>query len=181
MHARSPGLTLRAALSAVVLVAACGGRDAGSGMSSWQFKVDTTRSETARETSWLRSMGKEHPEGAEGAKAVIFSFDCVGDNALSTIMTDQSLRQGSVEVRLTVDADSPRRIPGFAGTTSSGGQVVLRIPQDSMLRLLSGHQRAIIEYADGAGSSKTTAEFPIAGLEKYRGPFSAACAKAGTR
>ena len=99
-------------------------------------------------------MGKEHPEGAAGAKAVIFSFDCVGDNAISTIMTDQALRQGSVKVRLTVDTDSPRRIPGFAGTTPSGGQVVLTIPQDSMLVLLSGHQRAVIEYADGAGSSE---------------------------
>jgi hypothetical protein len=183
MHARSPGLTLRAALAAVVLVAACGGRDAGSG-TGWQFKVDTTRSDSggsARETSWLRAMGKEHPEGAAGTKAVIFSFDCVGDNAISTIMTDQALRQGSVKVRLTVDANSPRRIPGFAGTTSSGGQVVLTIPQDSMLALLSGHQRVLMEYADGAGSSKTIAEFPIAGLEQYRGPFLAACAKAGAR
>ncbi len=175
-------LTLRAALSAVLLVAACGGRDAGSGTASWQFKVDTTNTDgSVRETSWLRAMGKEHPEGAAGTKAVIFSLDCVGDNAISTIMTDQALRQGSVKVRLTVDTDSPRRIPGFAGTTPSGGQVVLTIPQDSMLVLLSGHQRAVIEYADGAGSSKTIAEFPIAGLEKYRGPFLAACAKAGAR
>ena len=182
MRSRSTGLTLRAASSALVLVAACGGRDAGSATGAWQFKVDTTRSEPnggARETSWLRAMGKEHPEGATGAKAVIFSFDCVGDNAISTIMTDQALRQGSVKVRLTVDAGSPRRIPGFAGTTPSGGQVVLTIPQDSMLGLLSGHQRAVMEYADGAGSSKTIAEFPIAGLEKYRGPFLATCAKAG--
>ena len=74
-------------------------------------------------------MGKEHPEGAAGSKAVIFSFDSIGDNAIGTIMTDQSLRQGSAKVRLTVDADSPRRIPGFAGTTSSGGQVVLRFPR----------------------------------------------------
>jgi hypothetical protein len=36
---------------------------------------------------------------------------------------------------------------------------------------LSRHQRAVIEYVDGAGSSKTIAEFSIAGLEKYRGPF----------
>jgi hypothetical protein len=176
MRARSPGLTLRAALSAVVLVAACGGRDAGSGTGSWQFKVDTTR-----ETSWLRVMGKEGPEGAAGTKAVILSFDCFRDNAISTIMTDQALRQGSAEARLTVDADSPRRIPGFAGTTSSGGQLVLKIPQDSMLALLSRHQRAVIEYVDGAGSSKTIAEFSIAGLEKYRGPFRTECAKAGAR
>jgi hypothetical protein len=167
-----------------VFVAACGGRDAGSGSGAWQFKVDTTRSETdhsVRETSWLRAAGKEHPEGAAGANAVILSFDCLGDKAISTIITDQALRQGSVDARLTVDAASPRRIPGFAGTTASGGQVVLTIPQDSMLGLLSGHQRALIEYADGAGSSKTIAEFPVAGLEKYRGPFLAACAKIGAR
>ena len=184
MHARSPGLTLPAALSAVVLVAACGGRDAGSGAGSWQFKVDTTRSETdgsVRETSWLRVIGQEGPEGAAGTNAVILSFDCFRRNAISTIMTDQALRQGSAEARLTVDAGSPRRIPGFAGTTSSGGQLVLTIPQDSMLALLSRHQRARIEYVDGAGSSRTIAEFPIAGLEKYRGPFLAVCAKVGAR
>jgi hypothetical protein len=178
------GLTLRATLSAIVLVAACGDRDGRSGTDTWQFKVDTTRSETdgsARETSWLRTIGKERPEGAAGANAVILSFDCLGDNAISTIITDQALRQGSVQTRLTVDAGSARRIPGFAGTTSSGGQVVLTIPQDSMLMLLSGHQRALIEYADGAGSSKTIAEFPVAGLEKHRGPFLAACAKIGAR
>jgi hypothetical protein len=184
MRARSPGLTLRAALAAVLLVAACGGRDGGSGTGSWQFKVDTTRSETdgsVRETSWLRVIGKERPEGAAETKAVILSFDCFRDHAISTIMTDQALRQGSAEARLTVDADSPRRIPGFAGTTSSGGQLVLTIPQDSMLALLNRHQRAVIEYVDGAGSSKTIAEFSIAGLEKYRGPFLAVCAKAGAR
>jgi hypothetical protein len=112
----TPGLTLRATL-AIVLVAACGGRDAGSGTGTWQLNVDTTRSETddsARETSWLRTIGKERPEGAAGTNAVILSFDCFGDNAISTIMTDQALRQGSVETRLTVDANSPRRIPGFA-------------------------------------------------------------------
>jgi hypothetical protein len=180
----TPELTLRATLSAIVLVAACGGRDAGSSTGAWEFNVDTTRSETdrsVRETSSLRTIGKERPEGAAGTNAVILSFDCFGDNAISTIITDQALRQGSVETRLTVDADSPRRIPGFAGTTSSGGQVVLTIPQDSMLVLLSGHQRALIEYADGAGSSRTIAEFPVAGLEKYREPFLAACAKIGAR
>jgi hypothetical protein len=176
MRARFPGRTLRAALSAVVLVAACGGRDAGSGTGSWTFKVDTTRG-----TSWLRVMGKEGPEGAAGTKPVILSFDCLKDNAISTIMTDQALRQGSAEARLTLDAEKARRIPGFAGPTASGGQLVLKIPQDSMLALLSRHQRAVIEYVDGAGSSKTIAEFSIAGLEKYRGPFRAECAKAGAR
>jgi hypothetical protein len=55
--------------------------------------------------------------------------------------------------------------------------VVLTIPQDSLLAALSGHQRAVIEYADGAGSSRTIAEFPIAGVETYRDRFLAACAK----
>ncbi|MEO7987871.1 MAG: hypothetical protein ABI766_15200 [Gemmatimonadales bacterium] len=181
MRAGFPGLTLRAALSAVVLVAACGHRDTGTG---WQFKVDTTRSETdgsVRETAWLRVVGKERPAGAAETKAVMLSFDCLPDHAISTIMTDQSLRQGSAEARLTVDADSPRRIPGFAGTTPSGGQLVLTIPQVSILALLSGHQRAVIEYVDGAGSSRTIAEFSIAGLEKYREPFLKVCTKTGAR
>ena len=136
--------------SAVVLVAACGGHDADSGKGSWQFKVDTTRSAAgARVTAWLRVAGKEHPEGAAETKPVILSFDCFPDNAISTIMTDQALRQGSAEARVTVDSGSRRRIPGFAGTTASGGQLVLTIPQDSMLALLSGHQHAV--------SSMTTA------------------------
>ena len=110
---------------------------------------------------------------------MVLSFDCFRDNAISTIMTDQALRQGTAEARLTLDAGKPRRIPGFAGTTPSGGQLVLTIPQDSMLALLSRHQRARIEYSDGAGSSKTVAEFAIAGLETHRGAFQAACATAG--
>jgi hypothetical protein len=160
------------------LVAACGGRDASSA-GAWRFNVDTIRSETdgsVRQTSWLRAVGKEGPEGAARTDAVLLSFDCFRDNTSSTIMTDQALRQGSVETRLKLDAEPPRRIPGFAGTTSSGGKVVLTILQDSMLGILSGHQRALIEYTDGAGSSRTIAEFTLAGLEKYRGPFLAACA-----
>jgi hypothetical protein len=94
-------------------------------------------------------------------------------------MTDQVLRQGSVETRLTVDRNPALRLPGFAGTTPTGGQVVLTIPQDSVLALLSSHRRAIIEYADGAGSSRTTAEFPVVGLETYRPRFLAACAERG--
>ena len=181
-HAPTRGLRLRATLPAIALVAACGGRDPRSDTDAWQFNVDTIRSEIdggIRQTSWLRAVGKEGPEGAARADTVILSFDCLRGQTSSTIMTGQALRQGSVETRLQVDADPPRRIPGFAGTTASGGQVVLTIPQDSVLAILSGRQRAVIEYADGAGSSRTTAEFPIAGLEKYREPFLAACAKRG--
>jgi hypothetical protein len=108
---------------------------------------------------------------------VILSFDCRPENAGSAIMTDQALRQGSMEATLTVDGGPPIRVPGFAGTTQTSGQVVLTIPQDSLLATLGGHQRAIIEYADGAGSSKTTAEFPVAGVESYRDRFLAACAQ----
>ena len=183
----SPGAARRmsrSALSALLVLAACRGHDAGSAAGSWEFKVDTTRSQTdtsARETPSLRVVGQEHPAGAAETKPVALSFDCIPHNAISTIMTDQALRQGSAEARLTLDAGSPRRIPGFAGTTPSGGQLVLTIPQDSMLALLSRHQRARIEYVDGAGSSKTFAEFPLAGLEKYRAAFRAACARVGAR
>jgi hypothetical protein len=172
---------LRPALSVMVVLAACSGRDGGS-TDTWQFKVDTSRSETGgtpRHTSWLRAVGKEGPSGEARTEAVILSFDCFPGNTSSTIMTEQALRQGSVETRLQVDGGPARRIPGFAGTTASSGQVVLTIPQDSMLALLSGHHQATIEYADGAGSSRTIAEFPVAGLEKYRAPFLAACAKRG--
>ena len=156
-------------LSALVLVAACG-REGGSSADNWQFKADT-----ARRTSSLRTVGKEGPKDGARTKEVILSFDCLPGQRSSTIMTEQALRQGSTDARLQVDAGRPRRIPGFAGTTSTSGQVVLTISQDSILTLLTGHQRAILEYADGAGSSHTVAEFPIAGLEKYRDPFLRTC------
>lgn len=168
------------AVLVTLMMAACGDREAGLGARGWQFNVDTIRSEvdgSARQTSWLRVVGKEGPEGAERTDGVILSFDCFRGNVSSTIMTDQPLRQGSVETRLKVDAEPPRRIPGFAGTTPSGGMVLLTILQDSMLAILSGHQRALVEYSDGAGSSRTVAEFPVADLEKHRAPFLAACAK----
>jgi hypothetical protein len=163
------------------MVAACSDRDAGIVSGAWEFKVDTIAEGDGgtRQTSWLRAAGKEGPVGSERTNAVMLSFDCFRGNTSSTIMTNQALRQGSVEIRVEVDSDPPRRIPGFAGTTSSGGKLLLTIPQDSVLALLTGHQGALIEYADGAGSSKTTAEFPIAGLEKLRAPFLAACAKRG--
>jgi hypothetical protein len=175
----SPPYT-RNALAALV-VAACGGPESGAGAGRWQFNVDTiTEGDgSVRQTSWLRVVGKEGPEGAERTDAVILSFDCFRGNTSSTIMTDQALRQGSVETRLQVDTAPARHIPGFAGTTPSGGMVVLTISQDSMLAMLSGHEHAVIEYADGAGSSKTTAAFPIAGLDEYRPAFLAACAKRG--
>ena len=91
---------------------------------------------------------------------MVLSFDCFGDNATVAIMTDQALRQGSTEVRLSVDSAPPRKIKGFAGTTSTGGKVLLTIAQDSLLAWLTGHRRAIVNYADGAGSSKTTGGVP---------------------
>jgi hypothetical protein len=160
----------RPMLAALALAAACG-PEAGSGADNWEFQADT-----ARQTSWLRAVGREGPRDGARTKEVILSFDCLPGQRSSTIMTEQALRQGSTDARLQVDASRPRRIPGFAGTTSSSGQVVLTIPQDSILTLLRGHQRATIEYADGAGSSHTIAEFPLEGLEKYREPFLASCA-----
>lgn len=170
--------TSRPAMLSAILVVACGGREADSG--AWQYKADSVGSESdgsAGHTSWLRAVGVEGPEGAPRTETVILSFDCFRGNTSSTIMTDQALRQGSVEIRLTVDADPPQDIPAFAGTTPTGGQVVLTISQDSILGILNGHQRALFEYADGAGSSRTVAEFPVAGLEKYRAAFLAACAR----
>ena len=167
---------------AVFPLTGCGAGDAEPGAGAWQFNVDTVRSAgegSVRQASYLRVVGQEGPEGEPRSKPVILSFDCRPDQASSTIMTDQALRQGSVEVRLTVDQDPAVRLPGFAGTTPSGGQVVLTIPQDSLIALLGGHGRAVFEYADGAGSSRTAAEFPVAGLETYRDRFLTACAARG--
>jgi hypothetical protein len=169
----------RAKLAAALLTICSGCGDADSEAGAWEFKVDTVSSAggSGHPTSWLRVVGQEGAEGEPRTRPVILSFDCLPDDASSRIMTDQSLRQGSVESRLTLDADPPLGAPGFAGTTPSGGQVVLTIPQDSLLAMFGGHQRAIIEYADGAGSSKTTAEFPLAGLETYRDSFLTSCAE----
>jgi hypothetical protein len=169
----------RATLAAALLAtcSGCGGADQEAG--AWEFKVDTVASAgggSVHRTSWLRVVGREGADAEPRTRAVILSFDCLPDDASSRIMTEQSLRQGSVESRLTLDGDPPLRVPGFSGTTPSGGQVVLTIPQDSLLAALGGHQRAMIEYADGAGSSRTTAEFLLAGLETYRERFLASCA-----
>ena len=159
----------------MVLLAACqGGGQAAEG--PWDFKADTVRAGSSQgTTAWLRSMGKEGPEGEAPARAVILSLDCRSDHVGATILTEQALRQGSVELELTLDAEPARRLDGFAGTTPTGGQVALTLPVDSVLALLSGHQRATIHYADGAGSSRTTAVFPVAGVERFRAPFLAAC------
>ncbi|MBA3895144.1 MAG: hypothetical protein H0X69_15910 [Gemmatimonadales bacterium] len=172
---------LRETLAAILIVSGCGSGEAGPDAGDWRFNADTVRSADGsfRQTSFLRVVGQEGPEGEPRTRPVILSFDCLPDNAGSTIMTDQALRQGSVETRLTVDSSPPLRLPAFAGTTPSGGQVVLTVPQDSLLALLSGHQRAVIEYADGAGSSRTTAEFRLTGLGVYQAPFQKACAERG--
>jgi hypothetical protein len=163
--ARAPGPMLLV----LVLATACRRDDGSEG--AWELKVDT-----GRRIAWLRAVGKEGARDEPRTKEVILSFDCLPGQRSTTIMTEQSLRQGSTDARVQLDADRPRRIPAFAGTTASSGQVVLTMSQDSMLKLLSGHQRATIDYADGAGSSRTTAEFPVAGLERYRARFLRACA-----
>lgn len=160
-----------------LLLAACGGRDTGG---DWTMRVDTVRTGAeagTRTTAWLRTNGKEGSDSAAPTHAMVLSFDCFSDNATVAIMTDQALRQGSTDVRMSVDSAPARRIKGFAGTTSTGGKVLLTIAQDSLLARLTGHRRAIVSYADGAGSYKTTAEFPIGGLERHRAAFLAACAK----
>lgn len=158
-----------------LLLAACGGRDAGG---DWTMRVDTLPAGAepgTRTTVSLRTNGKEGAEGAARTRDVALSFDCFGENATVAIMTNQALRQGSTDVQVSVDSAPPRTIEGFAGTTSTGGKVLLTVGQDSLLAWLSGHRRATVSYADGAGSSKTTAEFPIGGLERHRAAFLAAC------
>jgi hypothetical protein len=161
---------------------ACGARDTTLREGAWQLKVDTVPNPDGagvRERSFLRVVGQEGPEGEPRTRPVVLSFDCLPDQASSTIMTDQALRQGSVEAKVTVDGEPPLELPGFAGTTTSGGQVVLTVRQDSLLAALSGHERATVDYADGAGSSRSSAEFPLAGLEKLRESFLAACGRRG--
>jgi hypothetical protein len=176
----------RSALAlAGLLLAACGGRDTGGG--DWTMRVDTVPAggePGTRTTVSLRTDGKERAEGADGAEPTrdaVLSFDCFGDNATVALMTNQVLRQGSTTVQLSVDSAPPRRIKAFAGTTGTGGKVLLTIGQDSLLAWLKGHRRAVMRYADGAGSSKTTAEFPISGLDQQGGSFLAACAKQGDK
>jgi hypothetical protein len=177
-------VVLRVALSAIVLAGACGRADRGSADDPWELRAadgGSSESGKAGSDTWLRTGGKEGPEGEAQTRPAVLSFDCLPGRAISTLMTDQALRQGSAEVQLELDANSPRKLSGFAGTTPTGGQIVLTIPQDSVLALLGGHQRATVKYADGAGSSRTTAVFPIAGLEKHRERFLAACARAGAQ
>jgi len=171
---RTMKLTTLAAVAAVALLAGCGDRGRAEG--PWEFKVDSSG---ARPAASLRSVGKEGPRGEPQKREAVLSLDCRADHTGATLLTGQALRQGSVEAAVTLDAAPQHRIPGFAGTTESGGQLVLTISLDSVLALLAGHQRATVDYEDGAGSSKTTAIFPIAGLDAQRGEFIATCDRSG--
>lgn len=171
--------TVRGMVSTLALLAACTGQSERAGQGVWDFNVDSARpagGASAGRTAWLRAVGTEGPQGEPQTNEVVLSFDCRPEHTGTTILTRQALRQGTVEARLTLDGEPPRTIPGFAGTTPTGGQVVLTIPLDSIMALLIDHQRATIDYADGAGSSRTTAAFPVTGLETYRERFLAACA-----
>jgi hypothetical protein len=175
-----PAILFAAGLAGLLL-AGCGGRATGG---DWTLRVDTLRAGAepgTQVTASLRTDGKEGSEGAAPTHAVVLSLDCFGDNTTVAIMTDQALRQGSTEVRVTVDSAPPRRVEAFAGTTNTGGKVLLTIAQDSLLAWLSGHRRATVRYADGAGSYKTTAEFPVGGLDRHRASFLAACAGRGEK
>jgi hypothetical protein len=176
---RANPLVRPAVALAGLFLAACGGPDAAG---DWTMRVDTVNAGAARAprtTASLRTNGKEGPDGEAPTHDVVLSLDCFGDNATVAIMTNQALRQGSTDVRVSLDSAPPRRIKGFAGTTSTGGKVLLTIAQDSLLSWLSGHRHATVRYADGAGSYKTTAEFPVGGLERHRAAFLAACGKRG--
>jgi hypothetical protein len=167
-------LTTPAALAALAILSGCGDRGRAEG--PWEFKVDSSGAAPAAS---LRSVGKEGPRGEPQKSEAVLSLDCRADHTGATILTGQALRQGSVDAELTLDAAPKRKLPGFAGTTESGGQLVLTISLDSVLTLLAGHQRATVDYEDGAGSSKTTAIFPIAGLDARRAEFIAACDRSG--
>ncbi len=165
-------------LATLALLLACSEEKVVARDGTWEFNVDTTPSSAgngARLTAWLRGSGTEGPQGERQSTGTVLSFDCRPDHTGAAILTEQALRQGSIDVELTLDAEGPRRISGFAGTTPTGGQVVLSMPLDSVLLLLEGHQRATIDYEDGAGSSQTTAVFPLAGLETFRARFLEAC------
>ena len=124
---------LRAIVAVALLAAACGGRDAARARTPRRFSLDTARSEPdgrVRESARLRTVGKEGPDGAAGTTPVILSFDCLGDNAITTIITDQGTPPGSVEARLTLDANAASpRFPALPEQTPSGGQVVLTMPR----------------------------------------------------
>ena len=169
-----PGITVTI-LVMLATLAACGGRGGAEG--PWEFKVDSSAG--AHPAASLRSVGQEGPRGEPQKTSVVLSLDCRADHTGATILTQQSLRQGSVEAELSLDGGPARRIPGFAGTTGTSGQLVLTVSLDSVLALLAGHQRATVDYEDGAGSSKTTAVFPVAGLEARRAEFVAACDRSG--
>ena len=124
-------------------------------------------------------MGQEGPRGEPQKTSVVLSLDCRADHTGATILTPQSLRRLLEEAELRLDGGPARRIPGFAGTTGTSGQLVLTVSLDSVLALLAGRQRVSLDYEDGAGSSKTTAVFPIAGVEARRAEFIAACDRSG--
>jgi hypothetical protein len=161
-------------LAAVALLAACGDRGSPG---PWKFQVDSAAG--ARPAASLRSTGKEGPRGKPQTAAAVLSLDCRADHTGATILTEQPLRQGSTEAEMTLDAGPARRISGFAGTAGATGQLVLTVSLDSVLALLAGHQQATVNYEDGAGSSKTTAVFPIAGLDAQQAEFVAACDRSG--
>ena len=173
MHRDSKRLTTLAALA---VLSACGDRG-GRAAGSWEFKIDGGPG--AHSAAFLRSVGREGPRGEPQKNSVVLSLDCRADHTGATILTQQPLRQGSVEIEMTLDSAAARKIPGFAGTAGTTGQLVLTVSLDSVLALLAGHRRATVDYEDGAGSSKTTAVFPIDGLEAGRAEFVAACDRSG--
>ena len=130
----------------------------------------------------LVAYGDEGPNSPTRAEVGRCSwFRQIRDPDVALGGADQALPQGSTDVRMSVDSAPPRTIKGFAGTTSTGGKVLLTIAQDSFLAWLNGHRHASVTYADGAGSYKTTAEFPIGGIEQHRVSFLAACGKRGEK
>src|SRR3954453_15640203 len=118
MQRYSPAVVMLAAL------AACG--DRGRAQGPWEFKIDSAAG--ARPAASLRSVGTEGPRGEPEKNAVVLSLDCRADHTGATILTRQSLRQGSVEAELKLDKGPARRVPGFPGPKGTSRPLVLTGP-----------------------------------------------------
>ena len=100
------GATRATILAALATLAACGDRGPAGG--PWELKADSAGAHPA---AWLRTVGQEGPRGEPPKASVVLSLDCRADHTGATIITQQSLRQGSVETEITLDGELASRVP----------------------------------------------------------------------